>query len=255
MSGYYKLLSGRVLYEGEALTRERLSLIGVLIENPGVYRKLSVYEYLTFFGKLYAVNGLPQRINELLNIFSLEDKDFPTGKLSLGDRQKLHLIRSIIHQPQFVLWDEPFSHLDPLSQEVAIDFLKAYVEEHNSTVVVATHQLEQAESFVTQFGIMEKGRLLYTHSGEDNTEDRVQIVFAGSVSEDDLQWITELSNVTLSVPSGSSEALLQGVRLHQKIPSILKVLCEKDFSIRAVIPSKGSLRELYHKLIGHHGGK
>jgi ABC-type multidrug transport system ATPase subunit len=267
ISGLIRPEGGSVLIWEQKPERENLSRIGVLIENPGIYRKLTAEEYLIFFGSLYGVRNIPEKIAELSEYFEVELTSKPLGKLSVGQRQKIQLLRSLLHSPKLILWDEPFSNLDPLSQRRFNRYLNKYVAEFRATAIVATHQLNQAEEICTSFGFISRGKMSYSGTREDvrrkaGHPERLIIALCREIEGGALSRLTREHNLTVengrdmqnglssSLEAGSGEYLVfTGPGLHEKVPDIIAGLTSMGIGIRSVIPEKKNLYHLYRELV------
>jgi len=136
--------------------------VGVLTEHHGLYGRMNSVEYLEFFGKLYSLDPklLRQRIDDLLDQFGLaEARKKRLGEYSKGMRQKLALVRAILHDPPVLLLDEPTSAMDPESARMVRDAIIA-LQSHNRTIVLCTHNLVEAEELADQVAIIRHGRII-----------------------------------------------------------------------------------------------
>lgn len=121
--------------------------IGLVFQETALDRTLTVRENLRFAGALY---GMPQsliesRATELLTLFELESsRDVPVGKLSGGMRRAVDIARGLLHRPQVLLLDEPTTGLDPINRRSLWRYLQRIRREHGTTLVVATHLLDEA---------------------------------------------------------------------------------------------------------------
>jgi ABC-2 type transport system ATP-binding protein len=136
--------------------------VGYLPEERGLYRKMTLDQTLRYFGRLKGLHGraLGRRIAECLERVGLQEWHRKrTEALSKGMQQKLQFIIAILHQPELVILDEPFSGLDPLN----IELLKELISELRSgraTVVLSTHQMEQAQRLCDRIVLINRGRKL-----------------------------------------------------------------------------------------------
>lgn len=138
------------------------SRIGVLTTELGVYERFSGRENLEYFGKLYHLRGkaLSDRIDELVQ--SLEMSDFigrRAGGYSTGQKQKLAIARSIIHNPEVIIFDEPTSGLDVLAAQTVLRFMKE-ARAQGKLVIFSTHQMHDAEDLCDRAAIMHRGRVI-----------------------------------------------------------------------------------------------
>lgn len=163
--------SGRIEVLGHARAVDVKDRIGYLPEERGLYRKMTVDQTLTYFGRLKSLHGpkLRERIRASLERVGLADwHNKKVETLSKGMSQKLQFVATILHQPELVILDEPFSGLDPLNtemlQEMIFELRRAGV-----TVMLSTHQMEQAERMCDRLVLINRGRKLL-----DGTLDSVR---------------------------------------------------------------------------------
>ncbi len=139
--------TGRIELFGKQMTTELQDRIGYLPEERGLYRKMKVGEQLRFFAELKGLKGkeADQRIDNWLSKLQLSDwKEKRAKDLSKGMQQKIQFITAVIHNPDLLILDEPFSGLDPVS----VDLMKETILEQKAsgkTIILSTHQMEIAE--------------------------------------------------------------------------------------------------------------
>ena len=141
---------------------EARSAVGVLTEHHGLYLRMRGGEYLDFFGQLY---GLPadvrrRRAVELVKRFGLgADLDRRLGEYSKGMRQKLALVRAMLHDPSVLLLDEPTSAMDPHSAKLVRDAILD-LRGDGRTIIICTHNLPEAEMLADRIAIIRRGRIV-----------------------------------------------------------------------------------------------
>ena len=135
---------------------------GVLLENPGVYSRLSVAEYLFYFAGFYGVarNEALSRSKEVLGKIGGPVLDIKLSQLSLGNKQKLQLARALVHRPKVLILDEPVANLDPESREQVWDYIGTWRRELGGTAIVCSHILAEMEAEATHYAIIDKGVVL-----------------------------------------------------------------------------------------------
>jgi ABC-2 type transport system ATP-binding protein len=148
----------RVLGHGSAL--EAKDRIGYLPEERGVYRKMKVAAYLTYIGRLKGVaeKGLRERVQALIGRIGLAGVESKRcEELSKGMSQKIQFLAAIIHEPDLLILDEPFSGLDPVSTRLLREQI---VAEHRrgATVLFSTHVMPQAEDICDHVVMIHRGQ-------------------------------------------------------------------------------------------------
>ncbi len=152
--------SGSVEIMGKPFSEKVKDRIGYLPEERGLYRKLKVMDTLLFFGELKGMKAaaVRERGRRLLKQFQLEGyEEKKVEELSKGMAQKLQFILTILHDPELLILDEPFSGLDPLNIELVIDIILAHKRE-GKTIIYSTHLMEYAEKTVDSLVMIDKGR-------------------------------------------------------------------------------------------------
>lgn len=140
------------------------SAIGVLTEHHGLYVRMNADEYLEFFGKLFGIQAdvRKRKAEELLTKFGLVDaRRKRLGEYSKGMRQKLALVRALLHDPSVLLLDEPTSAMDPESARLVREAIKG-LQSNDHTILLCTHNLTEAEELANQLAIIQKGKILFS---------------------------------------------------------------------------------------------
>ena len=140
---------------------------GILLENPGVYPKLSINEYVDYFVGFYAAR-IPEwneteareRIARIAKSLELPSLDTRMGKLSLGNRQKVQLLRAMAPAPKLLILDEPVANLDPMSREAVWKLIADWRKQEGGTAIVCSHILAEMEEEATDFAIIDRGHVL-----------------------------------------------------------------------------------------------
>jgi ABC-2 type transport system ATP-binding protein len=137
-------------------------IVGLLTEFPGLYLRMRALEYLDFFGQLQGLSPQQrqQRSEELLVRFKMwETRDLRLGEYSKGMRQKLALIRAMLHDPQVLFFDEPTSAMDPHSAKLVRDCILDLRHERR-TIIICTHNLSEAELLADRVAIIRRGQIV-----------------------------------------------------------------------------------------------
>jgi heme exporter protein A len=167
--------AGEVAYGGRPASAwgDRLrGRIGVLGHDLFLYGDLTARENLTFFGRLYGLDRLDDRVHDALGRARLSDRaDDRVAGFSRGLRQRLALERALLHRPRLVLLDEPFTGLDDQSTAVLVERLRA-MRSDGAVVVMATHDFESADGLVDRPVCLRDGRLVVIPDGGGTLRER-----------------------------------------------------------------------------------
>jgi ABC transporter, ATP-binding protein len=162
---------------------EELGLVG---DTSGYYEKLSLYNNLLLFARLYGVSK--SRIEEILKQVDLYDsKDTPAEKLSTGMRQRMLLARALINYPKVLFLDEPTSGLDPTTSK-KIHKLLQELKERGTTIFLTTHDMNEATLLCDNLALLNKGDLIEQGSPSEiiqkyNTEKKVAVTYSDSTKK------------------------------------------------------------------------
>jgi heme exporter protein A len=147
-------LFGQTVGHGAPALRRR---IGMIAHQPMLYRDLTVTENLIFFGRLYRVAAPAARADELLELVGLSDRGAdPVRTLSRGQVQRVAIARSLMHDPELLLADEPFAGLDAPSAEFLSRFLLG-LRRQGKTLVLTTHDIRQGLELAQQVLVLRRG--------------------------------------------------------------------------------------------------
>jgi ABC-2 type transport system ATP-binding protein len=152
--------SGSVRVLGQELSERTKDRIGYLPEERGLYRKLKVMDTLLFFGELKGMKAAAarERGRQLLRQFQLDGyEEKKVEELSKGMAQKLQFITTILHDPELLILDEPFSGLDPLNIELVKDIILEH-KRRGRTIIYSTHLMDYAEKTVDTLVMIDRGR-------------------------------------------------------------------------------------------------
>jgi ABC-2 type transport system ATP-binding protein len=143
--------------------------VGVLTEHHGLYGRMSAWEYLEFFASLYGKKSaeVRPRIKDLLERFGLANEDKKRlGEYSKGMRQKLALVRAILHDPPVLLLDEPTSAMDPESARLVRDSIQT-LRTSGRTILLCTHNLAEAEELADCVAMIRQGQVILNDTLEN----------------------------------------------------------------------------------------
>src|SRR5258708_7264430 len=136
--------------------------VGVLTEQHGLYERMKAMEYLDFFGRVYKLSPAERRRRsmDLLERFGLsEASNRRVGDYSKGMKQKLALVRAMLHNPPVLLLDEPTSAMDPQSAKLVRDAI-IELQRDKRTIILTTHNLNEAQILADQVGVIRRGRII-----------------------------------------------------------------------------------------------
>ena len=236
--------------QGESIRRKT----GVLTETPALYERLSARENLEFFGTLQEIpeRDLNQRVNDMLAFFDLSAR--ATDKVetySKGMKQRLAIARALIHKPPLLFLDEPTSGLDPEAAQQVDDLIATLGRTDDQTVILATHNLLEAQRLCDRVAILNKGRILALGSLSELSRKLwpvtwVDITFhvkPKDVTGENLKGHRGVIQVTTA-----DKALSVQVENEDVTPEIIRRLVEGGESIMRVNPRDYTMEDIYFAL-------
>jgi len=137
-------------------------MVGLLTEHHGLYTRMRSLEYLEFFGRIYGLTDavIHERAENLLYSYNLDDAlDLRLGYYSKGMRQKLALVRALLHEPRILLLDEPTSAMDPSSAHMVRESIES-LRSKDRSIIVCTHNLHEAEALADTIAIIRRGAII-----------------------------------------------------------------------------------------------
>lgn len=165
LSGLLQPTEGQSFITGFSMQSQKLEArrqLGFLTGDMDLYRRLTPTELLTYFGKLYEVPAteLQTRVSNLIDAFGIGDfKDKHCEKLSTGQKQRVSIARTLVHNPKVVVLDEPTTGLDIMASEFILQFIRRMAKEEGKAVIFSTHHLDEVERLCDRIAIMHKGKL------------------------------------------------------------------------------------------------
>jgi ABC-2 type transport system ATP-binding protein len=199
LKGLIEPSEGEILYRGEPIARNRIvykQRFGYVPEEPQLYPHLTGAEYLEMVGQLrgLAERHLKEKIDGFLQLLSLyQDRYVPISSYSKGMRQKVLLAAALLHNPEILLLDEPFSGLDVNSALVLRQLIRELAA-HGKVVLFSSHELETVERVSSRIVILHKGRVVANDSIEQlralMSLPKLEDIFSELAVEQDTQDVT-----------------------------------------------------------------
>jgi ABC-2 type transport system ATP-binding protein len=238
--------SGEVTILSEKLTEASKNKVGYLPEERGLYRKLSVLDSIIYLASLKGMDrrSAEEKANELLNQTGmLPHKGMRIEELSRGMGQIIQFIVTIIHNPELIILDEPFSGLDPVNTELLKGML-ADLRNQGKAVILSTHQMNQVEELCDRILMINNGRsVLYGKLAEIKSKYRsnsVLLEFEGRLGE--VPGVTERRT-----RKGYTELMLDNNTTHQQV---LAHLVSHGVVINRFEVATPPLNEIFLKVVG-----
>lgn len=226
--------------------------VGVLTEQHGLYERMKGLEYLDFFGRVYHMTAAQrrERAYELMERFDLAFAlDRRLGEYSKGMKQKLALVRAMLHDPQVLLLDEPTSAMDPLSAKLVRDAILE-LRQDERTFMITTHNLSEAQLLADRIAIIRRGRII-----AKGTFDELASQFAGEPMMElsvrgELNGLAQHLEPLVTVDSTGSNWLRYRVHDPQETnPMVLRQAMEQGVDVVTLSPVTQTLEDIYLEVV------
>ena len=249
--------SGKAYIGGNEVGREPDSMniramTGLLPEVPGLYERLSASRNLDFYGRLYGVpdSRRKARIEELLKWIGLwKRRDSPVATFSKGMKQKIAIVRAIVHDPQLLFLDEPTAGLDPSAAKTVRDFL-VELRDMGKTIFLNTHNLSEAEHICDRIGVV-KTHLLAQGSPRELAARYLKpasVFRLREATEDVVRAVDALEFVEdVRVEDGELHVSLPDPQKFN--PAIAKAVIAAGGEIEFIVEKEMGLEEVYLRLL------
>jgi ABC-2 type transport system ATP-binding protein len=251
MMNIYLPDSGEVILRGTRIGAEIKDVVGYLPEERGLYPKMKVLETLLFFAGIKGKNDkdLTKRAKEYLERFDLSNRmNAKIEELSKGNQQKIQFIISVLHDPEIIMLDEPFSGLDPINTNLLKDIILEKKRE-GRIVILSTHLMDFAEKLCDHLAMIDHGRIILHGSLSDIkssfSQRNVTLGYEGDISFlKDHQIVEKISDFGNATGIKVKEA-------HQT-QELLRLLVANNIKVNSFVSNNISLQEIFIQLAGNH---
>jgi len=234
-------------------------LIGLVSEKIIMYDRLTAKENLWFFGCLYNIPKeiLSQRIDELLGLVQLGKwKDSQVGAFSTGMRQRMNVIRALLNMPEVLFLDEPTLGLDPQSSFEVREFIKKINRENETTIIITTHMMIEADMLCDRIGIIDHGKI----AALDTPTNLKKLVSGANTTVMELEIANLTSNMIASIQSRKCvNSISQDNSTHIKVhadgneafDTIIDAIRAEKGKISSIESLQPTLEDVFLHITGH----
>lgn len=246
--GIIKKDSGEITWNGKAVDRKSVNF-GYLPEERGVYPKTKIYNQLMYFAELKGMkkeeaDGAIKNWAKKLKVEEYLDK--PAEKLSKGNQQKIQFMTAVIHNPELLVLDEPFSGLDPVNTELLKNIIINLVKE-GKYIIMSAHQMSTIEEFCSDILILNKGKTVIKGNLKEIKDtypaNRVQIETNENIETDIEKLGFEIENI-------KNYSYTVKIFDEQKAHELLKELVVKGITIDKFEIMKPTLNDIFIEKVG-----
>lgn len=249
MMGIYLPDEGDVILKGVKIGQEFKSRVGYLPEERGLYKKMKVIDTLYYFAEIKGKSKkeVHKKTEEYLKRFELYDRRLSKIEdLSKGNQQKVQFIATILHNPDFIILDEPFSGLDPVNTNLLKDIILE-MKQRGKVIIFSTHLMDFAEKLCDHIAMIDHGKIILKGSLKEikakYSQRNVSLTYEGDISflngNPIIEKIENFGNTT-------------GIRLKEAnhTQQLLKLLVDNNIIVKKFDANDISLQEIFIELAG-----
>ena len=240
--------SGEISWNGKEVTRKNVNF-GYLPEERGIYPKIKIYDQLMYFAKLKGMkkNDAEKALDYWMEKLKVtEYKYMPAEKLSKGNQQKIQFITAILHNPDLIILDEPFSGLDPVNTELLKNVIIELVKQ-GKYIIMSSHQMTSIEEFCSEVIILDKGKTVLKGNLKDIKKEypanKIEIITLENISE-------YLSNLNLKTIFSKNNEYLIEIKNEEQGFELFNLLSKNNVQVIKFEIKKPSLHDIFIERVG-----
>ena len=249
MMNIYQPDSGEIVFKGEKVGQDFKDSVGYLPEERGLYKKMKVIDTLIFLSELKGKSGreITIKAEDYLERFELADrKNSKVEDLSKGNQQKVQFISTILHDPEFLILDEPFAGLDPINTNLLKQIILEMKDE-GKVIIFSTHLMDFAEKMCDNIAMIDQGKIIL-----NGKLDEIKKKFANrNVSinyEGDISFLRGNPIIENMEDFGNTTGIK--VKKPEQMQELLRSLVEHNVIIKKFNADEISLHEIFVSLAG-----
>lgn len=243
-----KKSSGEITWNGNKVERKNVNF-GYLPEERGIYPKIKVREQLVYFAQLKGMTKTDaeaeiKKWSEKLKVS--EYLEMPAEKLSKGNQQKVQFITAILHNPELIVLDEPFSGLDPVNTELLKSVIIELVKQ-GKYIIMSSHQMSSIEEFCTEVLILNRGKTVLKGNLKEIKEQYPANRISLSTKEDVDKYIKELG---LEIYNSKDNEYEIKISSEEEGYRLFDLLAKNDVKVLKFEIKKPSLNDIFIERVG-----
>lgn len=240
--------------------RSSLQRVGFLPEERGLYKKMTPRSTISYFAQLKGLSAREgnQRADTLLKNTGLDQfARSKNSKLSKGMAQKVQILSTLVHRPEFLILDEPFSGLDPVNQQVLEDLISSE-HKRGATILFSTHVMEHAERLCDSIVMMAGGKKVFDGNLQDayqTLDGGARLGARGDFDVNDALKETGFTLEKIEEDDGGTNWWHAHLPQGQNAQDLLRAAIEKGVPVTGFMPDEARLRDVFVKLAGPKAAK
>ncbi len=246
--GIIKKDTGEITWNGKPVERKSVNF-GYLPEERGVYPKTKIYDQLMYFAKLKGMNktDADKEIKKWAEVLKVQEYlQMQAEKLSKGNQQKIQFMTSIIHNPELIVLDEPFSGLDPVNTEILKNVIIDLVKQ-GKYIIMSSHQMASIEEFCTDILILNKGKTVLKGNLKEIKEsykaNRLELITDKNVDE-------TIKEFNMDIEFSKNNEYSIKIDSEEKAHELLQRLVDNKVQISKFEIKKPTLNDIFIEKVG-----
>ena len=246
--GIIKKDTGEITWNGKPVERKSVNF-GYLPEERGVYPKTKIYDQLMYFAKLKGMNktDADKEIKKWAEVLKVQEYlQMQAEKLSKGNQQKIQFMTAIIHNPELIVLDEPFSGLDPVNTEILKNVIIDLVKQ-GKFIIMSSHQMASIEEFCTDILILNKGKTVLKGNLKEIKEsykaNRLELITDKNVDE-------AIKEFNMDIEFSKNNEYSIKIDSEEKAHELLQKLVDNKVQISKFEIKKPTLNDIFIEKVG-----
>ena len=246
--GIIKKDTGEITWNGKEVSRENVNF-GYLPEERGVYPKTKIHDQLMYFAELKGMKkqDAEEAIKKWAKVLKVEEYiPMPAEKLSKGNQQKIQFMTSVLHNPELIVLDEPFSGLDPVNTEILKNVIIDLVKE-GKYIIMSSHQMASIEEFCSDILILNKGKTVLQGNLKEIKEsykaNRIEIV-----AEEDIDKY--INNESMKIEFSKNNEYSIKITDEKDAHQLLNTLVSNNIVVNKFEIKKPTLNDIFIEKVG-----
>ena len=248
MLGIIKKDSGKITWNGKEVDRKYVNF-GYLPEERGIYPKTRIIDQLLYFAKLKGMSSLEanKSIDYWLEKLKMTEYKYQLAeKLSKGNQQKIQFITAVMHDPELIVLDEPFSGLDPVNTDILKNVIFELVKKEKY-IVMSSHQMNSIEELCEEIVILDRGKMVLS-GNLNNIKETYKTNKIEVITKDDISNLVEENG--LKIYSQDNKKYIISVENEIQANQLLKSFVDKELKIEKFELVKPTLHEIFVEKVG-----
>ncbi len=246
MTGLMRPTAGEVFIDGKALSQhfeESMGKVGVIVENPEMYKFMSGYKNLIHFARMNK-NITKERIEEVIAQVGLQNRIHEkVATYSLGMRQRLGLAQALLHRPKFLILDEPTNGLDPAGIREFRTYLRKIAKEEGVSIFVSSHLLAEIELMCDRIAVIQNGKLITL---KEVKEEQTSQYYLEVTPQEKAKELLKTQGIQFT---SFEEGLLLSIEKDQ-VPTLMAEFFSNSMQVYEITPYKRTLEDQFLEITG-----